>query len=42
MHPGNIHEYTAQRVVRVGLTRQRLELAGQLSAPVRVANDVRQ
>ena len=31
-----IHEYTAQRVVRVTVGRQQLELAGQLSAPVRV------
>jgi hypothetical protein len=36
VHPGDIYEYTAQRVVRVTVGRQQLELAGQLSAPVRV------
>lgn len=36
IHPGEIYEYTAQRVVRVTVGRQQLELGGQLSAPVRV------
>ncbi len=44
VHHGDIYEYTAQRVVRVTVGRQQLELAGQLSAPVRVdtGGDVRQ
>lgn len=34
--PGNSYEYTAQRVVRVTVGHQQLELAGQLSAPLDV------
>ena len=44
IRPGDTYEYTAQRVVRVTVGHQQLELAGQLSAPVRVdtGSDVRE
>jgi hypothetical protein len=40
IHLGKIYEYTAQRIVRLTVERQHLEMAGQLSAPVRLDTGV--